>query len=104
MKPARKIVLATLGIIVTLFFIWKAYVPDYIFINDTVDRVQGSILGSSSPTVPIDLLPWETKFVHIPWVSGVPNLLKASPYSRGIEPTTNLVFIKIVKISKLPKW
>ncbi len=104
MKVPRKAIYTGFIATATLFFIWKAYCPDYIFVNDTTNHVQGSIFGDSSPTIPVDLLPGQTKFVQIPWFSGVPNLLKASPYDREIVPTTNLVFIKIVKISKLAKY
>lgn len=104
MRPARKTAFVAIAIIAMLFFAWNAYAPAHLFINDTADRVQGSIIGSSSPTTPIDLSPGETKLIRTPWMSGTPRILKASPYARGIEPTANLVFIRIVRISTLPKW
>jgi hypothetical protein len=104
MNMTRKALFIVVGIMVALFLIWMAMFPDYIFINDTGDHIQGSIFGDSSPTIPIDLLPGQTKLTVIPWVSGAPNLLKASPYSREIHPTCNLLFVRIVKISQLQRY
>jgi len=73
----------------------------YLLINDTDDRVKGSILGSTSPSYQVDIASKNFKLINMSWTN--PEILKASPYTRVIQPTWNLGLIKIILISHLDK-
>ncbi|TAN33167.1 hypothetical protein EPN28_02895 [Patescibacteria group bacterium] len=103
MRRFKKLLISTLFIILILLIIGilKIFLimPDYyVFINDTRDRINGSVIGYSSPGYPIDLEAGKTKLMAMPYGAEV---VKANPRSAYIDPILDLWVIKFVWISKL---
>jgi len=79
--------------------------PDfYLFINDTPNRIDGDILGSTSPAHNIDISAGKMQLINVGF-SGA-ELLKAYPVSKVIQlsPMVNFGLLKIVWISKMKDY
>ncbi|EKD79137.1 MAG: hypothetical protein ACD_41C00156G0007 [uncultured bacterium] len=93
-----------MGIILAGCLYLKSFSPTYLFINNTPFQVHTSLVGSSSPTVPLDIAPGERQLVHWSWVSGQLSLPLRSDGQR-IEPKYNLIIFKVYYLSDFPdKW
>lgn len=96
------VLLIIMGIILAGSLYLKSSSPTYLFINDTEFQVHTSLIGSSSPTVRLNIVPGERQLVHWSWVSGQLDLPRGSDGQR-IQPKYDLIVFKVFYISDFPR-
>lgn len=92
--------IAAITVILGVALLWFFTNP-YLIINDTPERIEGSLYGGSSPGRSIDLESGKFVFLNQSYLLGDFWLLKDEP-QRTVVPTFNLGLLKVIFISKLP--
>lgn len=104
--PKKLLFVIILILIAAIFFFHSNYAKGmsvgfdpYVFINDTSQKIEGEIIGETSPGYTIDLEIGQAKIVNMSWMT--PQVLQ-SKTNLNIKSNLNLWVIKIVWISNLP--